>query len=242
MFHKIIITFLFCLPLSTVFAAQAETSPLEIKYDSNAYHNLALKSFNEKNLGKAKAYIERSLYINPLSSSSRELNSVIIEKLTESIGTRRQEAVPGTSRFLDFIPSSIPYIFLIIALFLVSFSLAKVRFTEDSSFKSQPQLRLKTTALTFLLFCATLLYWAKESAQSTSWACVTSSEVELFTGPSSKDFVQTGSLPQGSCIEVVQVTKNWLALEPLYSPSGWASRSDTMLVRSYKFDPPNNKD
>ncbi len=242
MFSKFIIIFLVCLPLSEVFAAKTETLHQEAKGNSNSYYNLALKNFNAKNLGFAKAYIERSLYLNPLSTSSHNLNALINNKLTESLGGRNREVVSSLSRMLDFIPSTFSYVILIVALFLISLSLAKLHFVEKSSFKDSPHLRIRTAGFAFLLFCSFLLFLTKEQSASKDWACVTSAETALFTGPKSEGYVQTGSLQLGSCVEAIKIFKDWISLKPTNSPSGWARRSDIMLVRGYKIDPPKNSD
>lgn len=236
------ITFLLYLPLSTVFATPPELSLASTSSHSIAYYNLALKKLNTSELGFAKSYTERSLFLNPTSSLTQKLNSKITERLSKSLDERKREELTLFTRFLDFIPFFFSYIFLIFALFLLLFCLAKLRFIEQSSFKNNPKLRLKATGLALFAFCALLLYLAKENSQKTKWACVLTPETALFTGPDPKQYVQTTSLPQGSCVQVVSQSKNWISLKPAHHPPGWTNHNDVMIVRGDKFDPPHNKD
>ncbi|MGH1468750.1 MAG: hypothetical protein ACRBBP_07715 [Bdellovibrionales bacterium] len=239
---KILITFLLYIPLTPALATQTDDLTAQKINNSTHYYNSALKHLQESNLGKAKAFIERSLFLNPLSPSAYKLNTKITEEITESLGTSRKEEVSFSSHLLGVIPSLFSYIFLICALILFFLSLARLTFSEKSSYKTNPKLRLKTTATAFLLFLSVLLYTAKEASLATKWACITSSSSSLFTGPHENSFVQTTSLPQGSCIEVVSTMPNWVSLKPAHHPAGWANRNDLMIVRGYKFDPSINKD
>lgn len=239
---KILITFLLHLPLTAALATQTETVTAQKTDSSISYYNSALKELHTSKLGLAKANIERSLFLNPLSLSSHKLNSKITEKIAENLGSSRKEEISFSSRLLSLIPSSVSYIFLIIALIMFFLSLAKLSFSEKSSYKTNPKIRLRTTALAFVLFLSVLVYASKEVSLATKWACVTSPTSPLYTGPNEETFVQTTSLPQGSCVQVVSTLSNWVSLKPAHRPSGWANRNVLTIVRGYKFDPSINKD
>lgn len=239
---KILITFLLHLPLTAALATQTQNTTAQKSDNSNYYYNSALQNLKGEQLGVAKAQIERSLYLNPLSPSSHKLNAKITEKIVDTLGTNRKEEISFSTRLLSFIPPLISYIFLISALILLCLSVAKLHYSEKSSYKTNPKLRLKTTGFAFMLFLSALTYFSKEFSLSNKWACITSSSTPLFTGPNEQSFVQTTSLPQGSCVQVISSAANWVSLKPAHHPAGWANLNDLTIVRGYKFDPSINKD
>ncbi len=239
---KTFITVLFYLLPTVVFTTQTENISAQKIVDSVSLYNTALKKFNNNELGFAKGYIEQSLFFNPLNSLSQKLHLKIKKSLAKNLGTQRREEVSFLTYVFDMIPSWFSYILLIGAALLLFYSLARLHFNEASFYKKNPQQSLKVLGFTALFFLSALLHIAKESFYLTKWACTTAPTTFLFTGPSAQNFVQTSSLLEGSCVQVVSILPQWVSLKPLNHPSGWANLKDLMIVRDYKIDPSWNKD
>ncbi len=242
MVFKTLIIILLYLPPKAALATEKETKSAQKIVHSISLYNTALEKFNSNNLGLAKGYIEQSLFLNPLNSFSQKLNAKIKKALSKNLGVEIREEISFFVYAFDIVPPWLSYIFLIIATLLFFYSLARLHFNEASSYKKNPQLRLRTLGFTFFLILSASLHIAKESFYLTKWACTTAPGTFLFTGPNAQTFVQTSSLPQGSCVQVVSVLPQWVSLKPLNHPSGWANLDDLMIVRGYKIDPSLNKD
>lgn len=206
------------------------------------FYNQAVEHFSANKLGSAKAFTEHSLYLNPFNSPARKLNIETLDRLSEQNGSVTTESISELYTFLDFIPAIFIYVILFMFSTLLVIRLTKLVFLERSTFTTQSNARMQCTLLFAAIISLFLLHLTKQQSLSEPWACITTPQAGLYTGPSEKNFVQTTALQEGSCAQVIKAGENWVSLKPRSKASGWAKRKDLLILRGSKFDPLFNKD
>ncbi len=233
---NILITILMLLPQPKAFADESS----EHLQNSVQFYNAAVEALNKEELGLAKAYVEQSLYLNPLRSNAWKLKTKIFDLITEKNAGTPPAEVSSLSQIADFIPSIISFALLFIFAFFLLIKLTKLVYIERSTFLKNSELR-GVCLLWGLLFSAAVslhLYKLKTSTQK--WACVTTSDAKVLTGPNTDDYVQTGSLIEGSCAQVItdlQKDGGWVSLKAHGKEPGWVKRKSVFILRGSKFDP-----
>lgn len=249
MFVKTFIILFVFLPTGFTYAANPNKSTAtalkqhisEHPGDSTAFFNLALIQSDESKPGLALAQVERSLFLNPLNFKARSLKNQILETIREK-SFKRLEEISTSQRILDALPSVLILI-ITLALFLgFALSFGKLKHKETKTFKNDPQGRIKTGVFFAFSLCFLGLLVLKQQAQKQVWACVTSKEASLYTGPDDKKLPKVSSLSEGDCSRVVSASTDWISLKPQHQSPGWTKTNQVLTVRGNKFDPLFNKD
>lgn len=245
MFAKILIILFVTLPLAHSFAANPksnfESSKLRSHLasspnDSRALFNLALNEQKEGRPALSLALTERSRFLDPFNLDAIKLNSISYDQLSDK-NNERMPSVPFLFKILDFIPYFLLLLLCLASFALFAWQLGLTFYQEKVTYKTQPSLRLRSSLAAALAIMLIGLLTFKSLSQSQTWACVVSNEAGLFTGPSSETYTKVSSLSAGTCSKVVRIENSWVSLAPEQQTSGWALKSQVVIVRTNKFDP-----
>lgn len=237
-FRFLFIIFCFNWPtisFSKVTAKGVDEIQLDLKNNPKndlAWFNSSLKNFQESELGKARADIEKSIFLNPLNFESKKLKEKILNKLYELPSwTGREELIPDTYYYFDYVPEMLFILLLVLSLCLLVYAYSKQRFLEKTYFKKNPEWRSKVLIAGVLTLFIGALYLYKIKTQADKWACLVK-EAELYSGMG-EEYSLSSKLPEGACVKVISSKGDWISLGPEYSSGGWTHKNRVEIVRGF---------